>query len=265
MFLDRIVHTKKSEVEALASRFSLSAYEREISGMEPCRGFVGAVTERRRREVGLIAEVKKASPSKGLIRPDFHPVDLARTYEQAGADCISVLTDREYFQGAPEFLTAIREAASVPLLRKDFLVDYRQVYEARVIGADAVLLIAAILDRARLKELHEIAEALGMDVLVEVHDERELDGVLDAGIAKLIGINNRNLHTFETSLETTERLMRMVPAGTPVISESSISSPADVAYVRAAGAAGVLVGEHFMRQPEPGEAVEQLLGPVSVR
>ncbi|MGN7455788.1 indole-3-glycerol phosphate synthase TrpC [Paenibacillus pasadenensis] len=265
MFLDRIVHTKKSEVEALASRFSLSAYEKEISGMEPCRGFIGAVTARRRRDVGLIAEVKKASPSKGLIRADFNPVELAKTYEQAGADCISVLTDRDYFQGASEYLASIRAAVSLPLLRKDFLIDYRQVYEARVIGADAVLLIAAILDRPRLKELHEIAESLGMDVLVEVHDERELDGVLDAGIAKLVGINNRNLHTFETSLETTERLMRMVPAGLPVISESSISAPEDVAYVRSAGAAGVLVGEHFMRQPDPAEAVERLLGPVRVR
>ncbi|MCM3747414.1 indole-3-glycerol phosphate synthase TrpC [Paenibacillus pasadenensis] len=265
MFLDRIVHTKKTEVEQLGETFKLTAYEREISGMEPCRGFIRSVTTGRRRDTGLIAEVKKASPSKGLIREDFHPVELAATYEQAGADCISVLTDRQYFQGALEYLTAIHEAVSLPLLRKDFIIDYRQVYEARIIGADAVLLIAAILNRSQLKELHEIAESIGMDVLVEVHDEREMDLVLDTGIARLVGINNRNLHTFETSLETTHRLMGMVPTGVNVISESSISRPEDIEYIRQAGACGVLVGEHFMRQADPGEAVEKLLGPVTKR
>ncbi|OXM16637.1 indole-3-glycerol phosphate synthase TrpC [Paenibacillus herberti] len=265
MFLERIVQTKKNEVGELARSFNLNTYEREISGLEPCRGFIRSVTIERHRDTGLIAEVKKASPSKGLIREDFHPVELARTYEQAGADCISVLTDRDYFQGAPEYLTSIRGAVSLPLLRKDFLIDYRQVYEARIIGADAVLLIAAILKRSELKALHEIAESIGMDVLVEVHDEREMDLVLDVGIAKLVGINNRNLHTFETSLETTERLMRMVPAGVSVISESSISQPEDIEYIRGTGASGVLVGEHFMRQLDPGEAVEQLLGPVTKR
>ena len=265
MFLDKIIKTKWDEVQELGQRFRLPAYEKEISGMELCRGFMHAVVSSPSRTVGLIAEVKRASPSKGLIRADFDPVALARSYEEAHADCISVLTDRQYFQGSNDYLSAIKAEVAVPLLRKDFVIDYRQVYEARVIGADAVLLIAAILDRPQLRELHEIAEAIGLDVLVEVHDERELDLVLDVGQARLVGINNRNLHTFETDLTTTGRLMRMVPPGIAVISESSISRPEDIEYISSVGACGVLVGEHFMRQGDPGQAVRELMGPVIPR
>ncbi|MFB9329588.1 indole-3-glycerol phosphate synthase TrpC [Paenibacillus aurantiacus] len=262
MFLDRIVATKRQEVASLAETFSLAEYERTIAGMPSCLGFERAVTTGRNRGMGLIAEVKKASPSKGLIRPDFHPVELARTYEAAGADCISVLTDEQYFQGSNAYLSAIREAVNVPLLRKDFTIDYRQVYEARVIGADAVLLIAAILKPAELAELHDIAKSIGLDVLVEVHNREEMDDVLTLGKATLIGINNRDLHTFATDLKTTERLIGLVPPGTSVISESAISSTADIAYLTEVGAKGVLIGEHFMRQPEVGQAVADLLGPL---
>ncbi|UVI32401.1 indole-3-glycerol phosphate synthase TrpC [Paenibacillus spongiae] len=263
MFLDKIVATKQSEVADLSGRFSLSESERRIAQMPQCLGFERAITTARKRSVGLIAEVKKASPSKGLIRPDFHPVELAQTYASAGTDCISVLTDTEYFQGSNAYLTAVREAVNVPLLRKDFIIDYRQIYEAREIGADAVLLIAAILRQSELSEFYDIARSLGMDVLVEVHDREEMETVLELDKATLIGINNRNLKTFATDLATTETLIHLVPPGIAVISESAISKPEDIAYVQAAGAKGVLVGEHFMRQPDVREAVEQLMGPVT--
>lgn len=265
MFLDKIVATKKQEVEALASRFDLADAERRIADMPACRGFERALTKGRKRTMGLIAEVKKASPSKGLIRPDFHPAELAATYERAGADCISVLTDKDYFQGDNAFLTSVKEAVNIPLLRKDFIIDGRQVYEARLIGADAVLLIAAILTKEKLAELYDLAKALGLDVLVEVHDEAEMSDVLEIGKASLIGINNRNLHTFETDLKTTEKLIGMVPAGVTVISESGIAGPDDLAYLAKAGAQGVLVGEYFMRQADVGEAVTGLMGEAAAR
>ncbi|TYP77753.1 indole-3-glycerol phosphate synthase TrpC [Paenibacillus methanolicus] len=262
MFLDRIVTTKRQEVASLAETFSLAEAERTIAGLPACKGFERAVTTGRNRAMGLIAEVKKASPSKGLIRPDFHPVELARTYEAAGADCISVLTDEQYFQGSNAYLSAIRDAVNVPLLRKDFTIDYRQVYEARLIGADAVLLIAAILKPAELAELHDVAKSIGLDVLVEVHNRVEMEDVLSLGKATLIGINNRDLHTFATDLATTERLIGLVPPDTSVISESAIASTDDIAYLTEVGAKGVLIGEHFMRQPDVGQAVEDLLGPL---
>ncbi|WP_274651638.1 indole-3-glycerol phosphate synthase TrpC [Paenibacillus humicola] len=263
MFLDKIVATKRKEVDDLASGFDLASSERLIGGMEPCRGFIRALTEDRKRPVGLIAEVKKASPSKGLIRADFEPVSLAKAYAAAGTDCISVLTDTDFFQGANGYLTAIREAVDVPILRKDFTIDYRQIYEARLIGADAVLLIAAILRPSLLSELYDVAVSIGLDVLVEVHNEAEMDEVLGLGKAKLVGINNRDLHTFVTDLTTTGRLIDMAPDGVTVISESAISKPEDIAYVQSVGAKGVLVGEHFMRQPDVGAAIGDLMGPVT--
>ncbi|MFD1955724.1 indole-3-glycerol phosphate synthase TrpC [Paenibacillus thailandensis] len=265
MFLDKIVATKKKEVEALAERFDLAEAERVIAGMPACRGFERALTQGRKRSMGLIAEVKKASPSKGLIRADFDPAALAAAYERAGADCISVLTDRDYFQGDNGYLTSVKAAVGLPLLRKDFIIDYRQVYEARLIGADAVLLIAAILTKDRLSELYGAAKSLGLDVLIEVHDEAETAAVLEMGSALLIGINNRNLHTFVTDLKTTERLIGMMPAGVTVISESGIAGPADLAYLAEAGAQGVLIGEHFMRQADIGRAVNELMGEAAVR
>ena len=260
MFLDTIVATKRREVELLSSQFNLQEYERRIAELQPCRGFEKAVSERRQRPLGLIAEVKKASPSKGLIREDFDPVGLAKIYEAAGADCISVLTDVDYFQGSPAYLTAVSEAVKVPLLRKDFIIDYRQIYEARTMGADAVLLIAAILTAEQLSEYDTLARSLGMDVLVEVHDQQELTTVLEIGQATLIGVNNRDLRSFVTDLKTTERLIGMMPKHATVISESGIASPEDIAYLSGIGAHGVLIGESFMRQPDVRQAVDTIMG-----
>lgn len=265
MFLDKIVATKQQEVERLRQTLNLAEAERTIAGLPACRGFEAALKEgRRKRPVGLIAEVKKASPSKGLIRPDFEPVALAKAYEAAGTDCISVLTDRDYFQGDNDYLTRVRAAVGVPLLRKDFAIDERQIYEARLIGADAVLLIAAILTKEQLSAYHDLARALGMNALVEVHDREELETVLSIGKATLIGVNNRNLHTFVTDLNVTEELISLMPAGVTTVSESAIGSPDDIAFVRRAGAQAVLVGEHFMRQPDVGAAVDALLGPAAM-
>jgi indole-3-glycerol phosphate synthase len=263
MFLDRIVTTKRQEVEELHRRLTVESAEKDISQLPACRGFEQAL-RKRRRPVGLIAEVKKASPSKGLIRPDFHPVSLARSYELAGTDCMSILTDTDYFQGSNDYLKQIREAVSVPLLRKDFTIDERQIYEARLIGADAILLIAAILTPAQLSSFHDLARDIGMDVLVEVHDLPELETVLNLGKATLIGVNNRNLSTFETDLRVTGQLIGLMPEDIFAVSESAISTPDDIAFVRSAGAQAVLVGEHFMRQPDPRQAVDALLGPVRV-
>ncbi|WP_027093641.1 indole-3-glycerol phosphate synthase TrpC [Cohnella thermotolerans] len=264
MFLDRIVATKRQEAERLKDRLTIAEAERTIASMPACLGFESALREgRRKRPVGLIAEVKKASPSKGLIRPDFEPVALAKAYEAAGTDCISVLTDVEYFQGSNEYLTRVRAETNVPLLRKDFTIDERQIYEARLIGADAVLLIAAILTKEQLSSFHDLARSLGLDVLVEVHNRAELETVLDIGKATLIGVNNRDLHTFVTDLNVTEQLIGLLPQGVTAVSESAISTPDDIAFVRRAGAQAVLVGEHFMRQRDVGEAVDALLGPAA--
>jgi indole-3-glycerol phosphate synthase len=264
MFLDKIVVTKKNEVEQLAQTFVLSEAEKAISKMPTCLGFEKALSGRK-REMGLIAEVKKASPSKGLIREIFNPVEIAKSYEAAGTDCISVLTDRDYFQGANEYLTQVRKAVNVPLLRKDFTIDNRQIYEARLIGADAILLIAAILTNNEMKEFIRTARGIGLDILVEVHDQEELERVLELGTASLIGINNRNLKTFVTDIKTTESLIRHIPEGTTIVSESGISSPGEIDYLLSIGAHAVLVGEHFMRQPVVEQAVTDLLGPVKVK
>lgn len=262
MFLDRIVATKREEVIALKQSLNISQAERKIADLQPCLGFERALIGRN-RPVGLIAEVKKASPSKGLIRPDFHPVSLAQAYEQAGTDCISVLTDTDYFQGSNDYLKQIREQVNVPLLRKDFTIDERQIYEARLIGADAILLIAAILTKSQLSSFHTLAQDLGLDVLVEVHNRPELETVLEIGKASLIGVNNRDLKTFVTDLKVTEELIGLIPKGIVAVSESAISTTDDVAFVRQAGAQAVLVGEHFMRQANVQDAVNELLGPVA--
>ena len=266
MFLDKIVATKQAEVEELAARFNLAEAEQQIAALEACRGFEHALTAAgRNRSMGLIAEVKKASPSKGLIRSDFEPTTLAAAYEAAGADCISVLTDRDYFQGSNSFLSAVRETVKVPLLRKDFTIDHRQIYEARLIGADAILLIAAILTPSQLGEFHDLAKSIGMDVLVEVHNQEELEGVLELNKATLIGINNRDLKSFVTDLKTTEALIGLMPKNVTVISESGIAGKADMDYLQSIGAHGVLIGEHFMRHEHVGQAVHDLMGPVGVR
>ncbi|BBI33208.1 indole-3-glycerol phosphate synthase TrpC [Cohnella abietis] len=262
MFLDRIVATKHEEVSALKQTLQIGQAERTIADLAPALGFERALSGRN-RPVGLIAEVKKASPSKGLIRPDFHPVSLAQAYEEAGTDCISVLTDKDYFQGSNEYLKQIREKVRVPLLRKDFTIDERQIYEARLIGADAILLIAAILTKSQLSSFYTLAKDLGLDVLVEVHNRPELETVLDIGKATLIGVNNRDLKTFVTDLKVTEQLIGLMPKGIVAVSESAISTTEDVAFVREAGAQAVLIGEHFMRQPNIQQAVNDLLGPVT--
>lgn len=260
MFLDKIVATKQQEVAMLKEKVTLAEMERAIAELPPCLGFERALSAgRRNRPMGLIAEVKKASPSKGLIREDFEPVRLAQAYEKAGADCISVLTDMDYFQGSNEYLTRIRQAVNVPLLRKDFTIDPHQIYEARVIGADAVLLIAAILTTEQLRDYSSLARDLGLDVLIEVHNKEELDRVLELK-PSLIGINNRNLHTFVTDIRTTEELAKHIPAGTTIVSESSISKAEEIPWLLSVGAQAVLVGEHFMRQPDVSRAVNDLLG-----
>lgn len=264
MYLDRIVETKKTEVQALSLNFNLTEAEEAIAALPPVRGFRKALMEGRKREMGLIAEVKKASPSKGLIRPDFDPVKIAQDYEAAGADCLSVLTDTAYFQGSGDYLRQVREAVQLPLLRKDFIIDDRQIYEARLLGADAVLLIAAILTGEQLLRFTHTAAALNLDVLIEIHNRTELETVSAAGLLNmphtLLGINNRDLHTFATSLQTTADLLATIQGGVPVISESGISSPEDIAYLRETGASGVLVGEYFMRRENVGEAVHHLMG-----
>lgn len=259
MYLDRIVATKKKEVALYKSTFVYAEAEKTIAQLPHCRGFMNAVTSRKHRDVALIAEVKKASPSKGLIREDFEPVALALAYERAGADCISVLTDESYFQGSNAYLTNIRNATKLPLLRKDFTIDEVQIYEARLIGADAILLIAAILTTEQIKQFLNKAAELGLDVLLEVHDLDELERVLPLH-PKLIGINNRNLSTFVTNLATTEQLIPHIPSDVMIISESGISNRTQVDYLRNAGAHGFLIGEHFMRQAHIEQAVTDLLG-----
>jgi indole-3-glycerol phosphate synthase len=222
------------------------------------RGFARALRARiDGGEAAVIAEAKKASPSKGLIRPDFDPAQIARSYEAGGAACLSVLTDVDFFQGSNLYLGLAHRACSLPILRKDFTIDPYQVYEARFIGADAILLIVAALEDGPLVEMANLAMELGMDVLVEVHDIDELERALQTG-CPLIGVNNRNLRTFEVSLDTTLELRQAVPTDRILVTESGISTPADVARMRAAGVETFLVGERFMREPDPGAALQRL-------
>lgn len=248
--LERIVAAKRAEVAAAKQRLP----KVNLHAAPAVRDFVGAL---RAKKPAVIAEVKRASPSKGLLRADFRPKDIARSYEKGGAACLSVLTDREFFQGAPEHLTQAREACKLPALRKDFLIDPYQIDEARALGADCVLLIVACLGDAELRELEARALGLGMAVLVEVHDAAELDRAV-ALKTPLIGINNRNLRTFETRLETTLDLLPRVPGDRIVVTESGILAPADVARMRAAGVHTFLVGEAFMRAADPGAALRGL-------
>jgi indole-3-glycerol phosphate synthase len=256
--LDRILATKRSELAEAKQSKSLAEMERRARAAPPPRDFAGALRARiAAGKPAVIAEVKRASPSKGLLREDFDPAAIAKSYEAAGAACLSVLTDRQYFQGAPEHLAAARAACALPVLRKDFIVEPYQVYEARAMGADCVLLIVSALSPADMKALEAAASGLGMAVLVEVHDAAELDVAL-ALSTPLIGINNRNLRTFEARLETTLGLLPRVPAGKLVITESGILAPAHVRRMREAGVNAFLVGEAFMRAPEPGTALREL-------
>jgi indole-3-glycerol phosphate synthase len=224
----------------------------------PARGFQAALTRRiAAGDPAVIAEIKKASPSKGVIRPQFAPVEIARSYQASGAACLSVLTDVDFFQGSDEYLTAARAAVQLPVLRKDFVVDPYQVYETRALGADCMLLIVAALDIMQLTNLHQLGRDLGLDVLIEVHDAHELAAALSLA-PTMIGINNRNLKTFETRLEVTWGLLERIPAGTLVVTESGINTAADVTEMRRRGVHAFLVGEAFMRAPDPGAALAAL-------
>ena len=260
--LQRILQTKAREVEAARAAHPLQRMQ-ELARQraDAPRGFAAALARSiADGRAAVIAEVKKASPSKGLLRPDFHPARIAASYAAHGAACLSVLTDREYFQGSPDFLREARAACALPVLRKDFLVDPYQVYEAAAMGADCVLLIVAALDDARLAELEDCALGLGLDVLVEVHDAAELDRALRLR-TPLLGINNRNLRSFDTRLQTTLDLLQQVPAGRLVITESGIATPQDVALMRSHGVHAFLVGEALMRRDDPGLALRELFAP----
>ena len=259
--LNTILARKSQEVAQRSARVPLAELKARVADASPVRGFANALQAAiANGDPAVIAEVKKASPSKGVIRPDFHPADIAVSYEFGGASCLSVLTDVDFFQGADAYLQEAREACTLPVLRKDFVIDPYQVVEARVLGADCILLIVSALDDRQLAELSDLAMQLGMDVLVEVHDIDELERAIQVPVP-LVGINNRNLRTFEVSLQTTLAMKDAVPRDRLLVTESGILGPADVATMRGAGVNAFLVGEAFMRVEEPGEGLRQLFFP----
>jgi indole-3-glycerol phosphate synthase len=256
--LEKIVAVKREEVAAALKRKPLALMRQDAESRLTTRDFVGAM--RRKIATGqaaVIAEVKKASPSKGVLRPDFIPADIAQSYAEHGAACLSVLTDRQFFQGEPDYLKQARASCELPVLRKDFMVDPYQVFEARAMGADCILLIAACLDDAQMRDLEALALGLNMAVLVEVHDQPELERALRLK-TPLVGINNRNLKTFEVSLDTTLGMLAQVPAERLLVTESGIATAADVQRLRSAGVQAFLVGEAFMRAADPGAALAEL-------
>ncbi len=259
--LDRILARKVEEIAERSARVSMTELVARVADLGDTRGFAAAIESK--IESGLpavIAEIKKASPSKGVIRSDFNPAAIAQSYERGGATCLSILTDADFFQGSEDYLRQARAACSLPVLRKDFTIDPYQVYEARAIGADCILLIVAALDDSALLELSLLAAELDLDVLVEVHDEEELERALEVP-APLIGVNNRNLRSFEVSLDTSVNLRQRAPADRLLISESGIATRADVARLHGAGIDAFLVGETFMRAADPGTALQQLFFP----
>ena len=252
--LERILEVKRGEIAAAQERSPLAAVEIIARKASAPRDFVGAL---RAKKPAVIAEIKKASPSRGVLREDFDPAAIAASYERAGAACLSVLTDEQFFQGSAGHLAAARNACGLPVLRKDFVIEPYQVFESRGFGADCILLIVACLKKDEMLELERVAKRLGMAVLVEVHDATELETAL-ALETPLIGVNNRDLKTFETRLETTLGLLSQIPSGRVAITESGILSPADVSRMRKAGVEAFLVGEAFMRSPQPGDALKRL-------
>jgi indole-3-glycerol phosphate synthase len=256
--LQRILARKGEEIRDRSSRIGIDELARRCADLPPTRGFANAIaTTISRGDAAVIAEIKKASPSKGVIRADFDPAAIARSYELGGATCLSVLTDVDFFQGADAYLQQARVACALPVLRKDFVIDPYQMYEARALGADCILLIVAALDDATLMELSLLAAELDLDVLVEVHDGDELERAVELP-TKLIGINNRNLRTFDVSLDTTLALRERVPVDRLLVTESGIVTTADVARMRAAGVHAFLVGETFMRADDPGVELRRL-------
>ena len=250
--LNNILNTKRTEVQTAMAAKSLDQVRHEAYAVSDPRDFVGSIHAKiEAGKPAVIAEIKKASPSKGVIREDFRPAEIAKSYEKGGAACLSVLTDKQYFQGSPEYLKQARNACRLPVLRKDFMIDPYQVYEARAMGADCILLIVAALELKQMRELEQLSHDLGMAVLVEVHDSDELEMALQLD-TPLIGINNRNLRTFEVTLQTTLDLLQQLPDDRFVVTESGIFTPEDVALMRSNDVHAFLVGEVFMRQPDPG-------------
>ena len=256
--LNQIVDVKRQEIAAASKRKSLAAMRADAESRVLTRDFVGAMRAKvAAGQAAVIAEIKKASPSKGVLRADVEPADIAQSYAEHGAACLSVLTDRQFFQGQPDYLKQARASCELPVLRKDFMVDPYQIYESRAMGADCILLIAACLDDAQMAEMEAIARSLDMAVLVEVHDGAELERALKLK-TPLVGINNRNLRTFEVTLETTLSLRDRVPSDRLLVTESGILGRADVQRMREAGVNAFLVGEAFMRAPDPGVALAEL-------
>jgi indole-3-glycerol phosphate synthase len=256
--LKRIIKRKAQEIDERVKNKSIEQVIEQAKDASPVRGFVDSMKARlAKNEPAIIAEIKKASPSKGLIRKDFYPAEIAKSYEEGGASCISVLTDIDFFKGSDAYLKQARAACNLPVIRKDFIIDPYQVYEARAMGADCILLIVAVLDNMKLNQLYSLARALGMDVLIEVHDEEELLRSLPLG-ADLIGINNRNLRNFDTSLHTTIDLLPQIPDGRIVVTESGIHNAEDVTLMRENDVNAFLVGEAFMRADDPGTALKKL-------
>ena len=260
--LKKIVARKHEEIAERKAHISLDmmkAHADKENETNPVRGFVQALKENvSLGKASVIAEIKKASPSKGVLRENFVPADIAKSYEKGGAVCLSILTDRDFFQGHEDFLKSARAACSLPVIRKDFIVDEYQVYEARAIGADCILLIAACLEGEQLRSLDQLAHKLSMDVLVEVHNQAELELALQYTTTELLGINNRNLHTFELSLNTTFELLESIPEDRFIVTESGIHTRDDVAAMQAKNVNAFLVGEAFMKAEEPGEKLSEL-------
>jgi indole-3-glycerol phosphate synthase len=259
--LRRIVDRKWQEIDERKRQASFDDLRARAGDQPPTRGFASALRFHIEQHApAVIAEIKKASPSKGILRDPFHPGDIAESYEQGGAACLSVLTDKDFFQGCEGFLQEARNACSLPVIRKDFIVDPYQVYESRAMGADCILLISACLSKDQMQELEGIAHETGLDVLAEVHNDEEMDNALTLS-TPLIGINNRNLHTFDVSLETTARLHRRIDKNRLAITESGILSRADVDTMTGQGIYGFLVGESFMRADNPGQKLQELFFP----
>lgn len=255
--LSKIIDQKKTEVAEAKRRCPSDVLQNQLASAPPVRDFVAALKSS--PDVGLIAEVKKGSPSAGVIRADFDPVQIALTYQRHGASCLSVLTDEQFFLGHLDYLRAVRQAVDIPVLRKDFMIDRYQVLEARAAGADCILLIAECLNDCQLRDLYFYASELGMESLIELYDAENLDRVLKLE-PPLVGINNRDLRTFVTDLDHTSRLARQIPSSTLLVSESGIKTRADIDRVKGGGARAILVGETLMRSPDIGQAVDELLG-----
>ncbi|MBL8811028.1 MAG: indole-3-glycerol phosphate synthase TrpC [Planctomycetaceae bacterium] len=254
--LDKIIDQKRLDIAAAKARVSFETLQSQLSSAPPVRGFLKAL--KAATAPALIAEVKKASPSAGLIRPDFDPVAIARDYQLAGAACLSILTDEKFFQGHLDYLRTIRQVVEIPVMRKEFIIDRYQVLEARVAGADCILLIAECLDDSQLNDLYNYARELGMDVLIELYDLENVPRVMKTG-TKLLGVNNRDLRTFVTSMDHTFTVRQQVPEDVLLVSESGIGSHDDILRLRAAGIGAVLVGESLMRQPSVPDAVRRLM------